>query len=281
MGLLRAGAPRLGLGDGPLATTVQQLGAWRYGRPQLGLPPGPVLVLTAHPDDEVLAFGGTLARLAAAEVDVQVVCATAGEATFAGGVHPRHLAARRRDELRTACAWLGVEHVECLDLPDGRLRTVVDDLVAAVSQRIAAMQPAAVLLPWWRDAHSDHQTLSVALLRAAVGPRLQVWAGEIWTPLPATHVVDISGVALARKRTALSAYDTAGRTLQLDAVLGLNRYRAFAATATCEAAEGFVVASLSGYAQLVAGGGAVSPRARRHRSRAAPRPDETSTYSAP
>jgi hypothetical protein len=43
---------------------------------------------------------------------------------------------------------------------------------------------------------------------------------------------------------------TTAATLQLDAALGLNRYRAFVATPGCEAAEAFVVAPLSSYRVL-------------------------------
>lgn len=234
-----------------MATAVQQLGAWRDGRPRLALPQGPVLVLTAHPDDEVLAFGGTMARLVDAGIDVAVLCATAGEATLAGRSSVATTARRRRAELGAACAVLGVERVECLDLPDGRLHTVVAQLASVVRDRLTTARPAAVLLPWWRDAHSDHRALSAALVRADAGHPVQVWAGEIWTPVPATHVVDIDGPATTRKRAALAAHTTAARTLQLDAVFGLNRYRAFAAGASCEMAEGYLVASLEDYRALV------------------------------
>ena len=215
----------------------------------MGCPPAPVLALVAHPDDESLAFGGTLARLAAAGAVVHVVCATAGEATLAGG-RPRRTGARRRAELHAACQWLGIDDVECLGLPDGRLSKVVGRLTTTLDERIRRVRPAAVLLPWWRDAHPDHRALSTALLTTHAPSRLQVWAGEIWTPLPATHIVDISGAPLVRKQAALTAYRTAAAALQLDAALGLNRYRAFAATPGCEAAEAFVVAPLSSYRAL-------------------------------
>ncbi|MYS00504.1 MULTISPECIES: PIG-L family deacetylase, partial [unclassified Streptomyces] len=46
-------------------------------------PPGRVVVVAAHPDDEVLGLGGTIARLAAAGHGLTVVSVTDGE-----GSHP-------------------------------------------------------------------------------------------------------------------------------------------------------------------------------------------------
>jgi LmbE family N-acetylglucosaminyl deacetylase len=210
-----------------------------------------VLALGAHPDDESLAFGGTLARLAEAGTGVHVICATAGEASLSG-LRPGGLGPTRRAELRVACEWLGVADIECLGLADGRLSARLDELTAILDQRIRTLRPAAILLPWWRDAHRDHRALSAALVATRAPAHLQIWAGEIWTPLPATHIVDVSGSPLVRKQAALTAYRSAARTLQLDAVLGLNRYRAFAAAPGCQAAEAFVVAMLPAYRDLVA-----------------------------
>lgn len=70
----------------------------------------------AHPDDEALLTGGTLARAAAEGHRVVLVVATAGEAGLAadGG----SLGERRRTELAEAAAALGVARVEVLGYPD-------------------------------------------------------------------------------------------------------------------------------------------------------------------
>ena len=65
----------------------------------------------AHPDDETIATGGTMARLAAAGHRVVLVTATAGElGEFPDGfLDPgEDLASRRARELEEACAILGV-----------------------------------------------------------------------------------------------------------------------------------------------------------------------------
>ncbi|WP_327176435.1 PIG-L family deacetylase [Streptomyces sp. NBC_01335] len=65
---------------------------------------GPVVVVAAHPDDEVLGVGGTLARLTAAGAEVHVVTVTDGEASHPGSrrVPPDVLARLRADELGAA-----------------------------------------------------------------------------------------------------------------------------------------------------------------------------------
>ncbi|MDX6327229.1 MAG: hypothetical protein QOK15_3583 [Nocardioidaceae bacterium] len=76
----------------------------------------------AHPDDEALLTGGTLARAAAEGHRVVLVTATAGEAGLADPrltQDPRGgLAARRLDELRSAAAALGCARLEVLGYPD-------------------------------------------------------------------------------------------------------------------------------------------------------------------
>src|SRR4051812_35652819 len=73
----------------------------------------------AHPDDEALLTGGTLARAAAEGHRVVLVVATAGEAGLAVD-RGEGLGARRLWELRQAAGELGCARVEVLGYPDSR-----------------------------------------------------------------------------------------------------------------------------------------------------------------
>src|ERR1700759_2268987 len=95
-----------------------------------------MLVVTAHPDDEVGGFGGTLMKYRADGVQTYVVCLTAGEA----GTHRGHaksdaeLADLRRAEFASACNILKLTQAWILDYKDGaldreNLYRVVGDLV--------------------------------------------------------------------------------------------------------------------------------------------------------
>ena len=84
-----------------------------------------ILGVFAHPDDEVFVAGGTLAKYAASGAEAMVLSATRGQA---GQIRDAHAATRhtlgsvREQELRRACAILGVQQVVCLDYADGGLR---------------------------------------------------------------------------------------------------------------------------------------------------------------
>jgi LmbE family N-acetylglucosaminyl deacetylase len=81
-----------------------------------------ILAVFAHPDDESLSCGGTLARLADAGARVVLLCASRGES---GSVSDQALVAAsdlgrvRSDELREAARTLGIADVLIYDHPDG------------------------------------------------------------------------------------------------------------------------------------------------------------------
>lgn len=140
-----------------------------------------LLAVFAHPDDESLACGGTLARCADAGIEITLVCATRGEA---GSINPLIDVAReslgdvREAEVRQAARVLGIRGVVVLHHKDGLLpwtdpRVVERDL-AEVFDRVT---PDAVLtfgadgLYW----HPDHiaisaRTAAVVRERASTRP---------------------------------------------------------------------------------------------------------------
>lgn len=82
-----------------------------------------LLALHAHPDDESLSMGGTLAKYAAAGEHVVVVTATGGEvATIFNHDDPESLRSRlkdiRQEELQAAAEILGLSALESLDYRD-------------------------------------------------------------------------------------------------------------------------------------------------------------------
>jgi LmbE family N-acetylglucosaminyl deacetylase len=86
-----------------------------------------VLAVFAHPDDESLACGGTLARLADAGARVVLLCASHGERGGQGALpidSDADLGQLRVRELREAAAVLGVADVLIFNHPDGSLRWV-------------------------------------------------------------------------------------------------------------------------------------------------------------
>ena len=119
-----------------------------------------VLAVFAHPDDESLACGGTLARLADEGARVVLLCATRGERGSPGGPErDDELASNRARELTDAASVLGIGDVFLLDHPDGDIRWArVAELHAQIVMTIRHYAPSAVItfgedgLYW----HLDH-----------------------------------------------------------------------------------------------------------------------------
>ena len=133
-----------------------------------------VLGIFAHPDDESLACGGTLARLSDAGACVVIVCASSGQAGSISDpalVPDGNLGMVRVRELREAAAVLGAAEVIVLDHRDGDLRwdrvpELHDEIVALVRR----FRPDAVItfaedgLYWHVDHIGVHERTYTAIL---------------------------------------------------------------------------------------------------------------------
>ena len=84
-----------------------------------------LMAILAHPDDESLGFGGTLAKYAAEGIHVALVTATRGERGWRGeqDADPGLTAVGqiREAELRSAATALGIDRLTFLDQIDGEL----------------------------------------------------------------------------------------------------------------------------------------------------------------
>jgi LmbE family N-acetylglucosaminyl deacetylase len=143
-----------------------------------------LLAVLAHPDDESLGFGGTLAKYAAEGVRVHVVTATRGDRGRYHGTpasdpsHPGpHLLAHIREgELRAAARTLGVHELSILGYPDGGVdgvdpREAIDDIAG----HIRRIRPQVVVTfgPDGAYGHPDHVAVSqftAAAIVDAAGP---------------------------------------------------------------------------------------------------------------
>ncbi len=131
----------------------------------------PVLAVFAHPDDESLACGGTLARLAEEGLRVVVMSASHGErGAHTGADRDDALGQRRAQELRAAAEVLGVAQLIIGDHPDGDLQWAhVSELHAELVTFMRGHPPAAVItfgedgLYWHRDHVGVHERTTTAV----------------------------------------------------------------------------------------------------------------------
>ena len=189
-----------------------------------GTVPGPVVVVSPHPDDEVLAAGGTVQRLVLAGAAVTVLSLTDGEAAdpdvaSLGGI--------RSAELQSAVNRLGLASIEVvrIGLGDGRLASVPPEQLSASIERFGG--PAATwIAPLPDDGHPDHEAAGRATLAVAERTGAQLWQYAVWAwhwgrdidlPLARAVRVDLDELMLARKRHAIDEFRS--QTTGADAIL--------------------------------------------------------------
>ncbi len=126
-----------------------------------------LLCITAHPDDEAGAFGGTLLLYHERGVETSVICMTAGTAARNRGTarSNQELAQLRRAELAASCKLLHVRQCEVLDYPDGGLdRADMYQAAGDVVLRIRQLRPQ-VIVTFGPDGgltgHVDHAMAGV------------------------------------------------------------------------------------------------------------------------
>src|SRR5262249_22162753 len=133
--------------------------------------PKRLMAVLAHPDDESLGVGGTLAKYAAEGADTFLLTATRGDGGRYRGIRPddpRHpgapaLPAVREAELRAAAAVLGVREVSLLDYRDGYLdRANPAEVVGAIAAHVRHVRPDVVITfgPDGAYGHPDHVAIS-------------------------------------------------------------------------------------------------------------------------
>lgn len=147
----------------------------------------------AHPDDETLGMGGTLARAAAHGVATYVLTATRGQAgryrDNSAHPGPEALGRIREAELRAAAALLGVREVRFLDYQDGALdRADPREAVGRIVGHLREIRPqvVATFAPDGAYGHPDHVAISqlatAAVVAAADSNHACPGAGDLGPP---------------------------------------------------------------------------------------------------
>jgi LmbE family N-acetylglucosaminyl deacetylase len=176
-----------------------------------------VLVVAAHPDDEVIAVGGNLALHQRLGSEVLTLFITMDSPAADCG---------RQGEAECAARLLGFDP-RFLGFPDGSISLHEPEVAGAIASAIRSFRPEVIYCPFPGDHHRDHQSASACTGAAVEETRYQgaVWCYELWSCLWPNIGVDISAVA-GVKREAINCY--ASQVAYVDYVegaLGLNRYR--------------------------------------------------------
>lgn len=182
------------------------------------------LVVAAHPDDEVLGCGGTMARLVGEGEEVHVLILSDGETSRydSPAEAPGEVIERRREAARQAAKVLGVASLTMLEHPDNRFDAVpLLELTKAIEAVVRDSAPDTVLTHHSGDMNIDHRRVAQAVLTATRplpgGVVRQVYAFEVLSsshaasghfgaPFVPNTFVDISGT-IESKLDAMRCYD--------------------------------------------------------------------------
>jgi LmbE family N-acetylglucosaminyl deacetylase len=181
-----------------------------------------IAVIVAHPDDEVLAFGGIMCRHVELGDRVHVLfLATGLAARSENGCVPAGAFEKLRGEAREAGKLIGVSNVEFADFPDNRMDTVpLLDVVKVILAFVEKYDPIILYTHHIGDLNIDHSITARAVMTACrpiPGSRVQkIYAGEILSSseysLPQTRFLPNTYVPIEsyidRKRDALKCYSS-------------------------------------------------------------------------
>jgi N-acetylglucosamine malate deacetylase 1 len=178
-----------------------------------------IAAIVAHPDDEVLACGATLARHAQEGAEVQALILASG-LTSRGHAEVAALE-HLKSESRSAAAKLGISKIEFADLPDNQMDTVpLLSIVQRVEAFLKVFRAERIYTHHGGDLNIDHRLTYQAVLTACRPlpgtTAREILAGEVnsatewappvgFSPFVPTEFTDVSGT-LDQKLAAMACY---------------------------------------------------------------------------
>lgn len=183
-----------------------------------------ILVIAAHPDDEVLGMGGTIAKLTQAGNEVYVLIVTDGSSSqYRDSDELSKIIEDKKLETKACADVLGVKKVFYGELPDMKLDCTPHIAINQVIEKtIDEVQPQFVYTHFWGDVNMDHQQVyksTLVAVRPVMGQIVKklycyrVPSSTEWTPNKADTMfmpnvfVDINDVA-EQKYKAFAKYST-------------------------------------------------------------------------
>ena len=129
-----------------------------------------IFIVAAHPDDEVLGCGGSMAKWAQEGHEINVLIMAEG---LTSRDQQRDRRARKKElsilekTAKQANNILNVSSVELLNYPDNRMDSVdLLDIVKAIEQKITKLKPNLVVTHHIGDLNIDHQVTHRAVMTA-------------------------------------------------------------------------------------------------------------------
>ena len=218
-----------------------------------------ILVLAAHPDDEVLGCGGTIAKFASDGAFIHIAFLADGVFSREGDTkEAENELLERREASRKACTIMGVNSVSFDNLPDNRLDTIaLLEITKKIENLIDAHQVDTIFTHHIGDVNIDHQRVHQAMIPACRPQKGSFVKNILCFEVPSSTEWQLPGSAEAfvpnffidisktinTKREALKAYSAELREWphprSIKGVEALASWRG--ATIGTEAAEAFIL----------------------------------------
>ena len=183
-----------------------------------------ILVIAAHPDDEVYGMGGTIAKLTSLGHEVYLLIVTDGSTSqYKDSENLAEIIENKKQETAASSSFLGVKEVFYGGLPDMQLDTLPHITINKVIEDVVRhIQPTIVFTHFWGDVNQDHREVfksTMVATRPVFGqvvkkvycynvPSSTEWAPQIpqcvYNP---TNFVDIAQFSDVKKM-AIEAYKT-------------------------------------------------------------------------
>lgn len=127
-----------------------------------------ILVVAAHPDDEVLGLGGTIAKHAAAGAEIAVLIVTDGSSfQYRKSPELSKIIEAKRQETANCARVLGVKQVFYGNLPDMKLDvTPHTEINQVIENCVQTFAPSIVFTHFSADVNKDHQRVYESTLVA-------------------------------------------------------------------------------------------------------------------
>lgn len=127
-----------------------------------------LLVIAAHPDDEVLGAGGAVAKIAAQGVECHLLIVTDGSsAQYRDSDHLQEIIDTKKVETKNCADILGFKTIYYGEQPDMRLDKTPHIVINKVIEKVIdKIQPDTVFTHFWGDLNRDHQEVYKSTLVA-------------------------------------------------------------------------------------------------------------------
>jgi len=175
-----------------------------------------ILVLSPHPDDEVLGPGGTLYRYGKAGNEIMVVYMTDGSGSTPGADADKMKQTRLEEAGKIGETYHFTQ--KFLDYKDGALE-VSENTIKTLKNIIIEFKPHRIFLPSFLDSHKDHITTNhilYSVLKDSPNLEAEIFGYEVWTNIPfpnyAINITDdfetkLQMISVYQSQTAMFDYE--------------------------------------------------------------------------